>query len=200
MWRRFCSSVPKSSSTARHGANVGDLEAATGTRSRQLLVEDAAGAPAVRPWPPYSRGNADAGQPGVEQHAAAARGRGRPRPAPPRRSPDVREQAIGSRGRPAAGSSRDRRRGPAAGSRSSGSIVARRSVAHAAAVLGRSTMSASRCAVLGRGAVAARGRRRGPAQEQVQVVLEGDADAAVELHAVLEQLGAVLRRCTPWPR
>ena len=31
-----------------------------------------------------------------------------------------------------------------------------------------------------------------PAQEEVQVVLEGDADAAVELHAVLQQLGAVL--------
>ena len=33
---------------------------------------------------------------------------------------------------------------------------------------------------------------RDPPEEQVQVVLEGDADAAVQLHAVLQQLGAVL--------
>ena len=38
------------------------------------------------------------------------------------------------------------------------------------------------------------------AEEQVQVVLEGDADAAVQLHAVLDQLRAVRRRCRPSPR
>ena len=46
-------------------------------------------------------------------------------------------------------------------------------------------------AVVGRGAV------QGPvdgqaAQEEVEVVLEGDADAAVDLHAVLHELGAVV--------
>ena len=46
-------------------------------------------------------------------------------------------------------------------------------------------------AVLGRRAVSV-AVEGDAAQEEVQVVLEGDADAAVELHAVLQQLGAVL--------
>ena len=44
-----------------------------------------------------------------------------------------------------------------------------------------------RCTVLGRRAEQ-RAVERVPAQEQVEVVLEGDADATVQLHAVLQQL------------
>ena len=56
-----------------------------------------------------------------------------------------------------------------------------------------STRSVMPQAVLGRRAVE-RPVDGVAAQVEVQVVLERDADAAVELHAVLHQLGAVLRR------
>ena len=39
-----------------------------------------------------------------------------------------------------------------------------------------------------------------PPQEQVEVVLEGHADAAVHLHAVLDAARRRSRRRTPWPR
>ena len=39
-----------------------------------------------------------------------------------------------------------------------------------------------------------------PTQVEVQIVLEGHADTAVHLHAVLQQLRAEMRRCKPWRR
>ena len=78
------------------------------------------------------------------------------------------------------------------------STVLDSSVAHAGLLAPRAEVGEA-LAVLGRRAVQ-RPVDGVPAQEQVQVVLEGDADAAVDLHAVLEQLGAVRRRCRPSPR
>ena len=84
----------------------------------------------------------------------------------------------------------DQARGPAAGSSRASSIVARRSrrrIRRAARTRGRSIRR--RCSA---GVPNSARFTRDAAQEQVQVVLEGDADAAVHLHAVLHQLGAVV--------
>ena len=53
--------------------------------------------------------------------------------------------------------------------------------------------------VLGRGPVQCP-VHRGPPQIQVDVVLPGDADAAVQLHAVLHDVGGALARRRTWPR
>src|SRR5207302_10128863 len=121
------------------------------------------------------------GRPGTP--CAGGRGPGPRRPAPPRRSARSATSAPGAR---RAGGWPRRRRAPVAGTRrrppcrrwSCGLLPLLGQVGDALTVLRRRAVHRAVDGVT--------------AEEEVEVVLERDADAAVHLYAVLHQLGAVL--------
>ena len=185
MWRRFCSSVPKSSRTAAHGEMVGDWTRVGILEADQLLVQrllvgrgEALSA--------VGRRDADAGEAGIEQHALDLAIVG-----------DLGElllvgAVVAENPGQAAGIDRlevgaDPASGPDGGScrRPSSSVRAH------AAVRSLLDDAGDALPVLGRRAVQ-RPVDGVTAEVEVEVVLEGQSDAAVDLHAVLDELGAVV--------
>ena len=160
----------------------------TGTRSRRISSLNARWWAGVSPWPPYSFGKQMPAKPGVEELAlqlALAGDRGQL----------LLVAALGPRARRCCPVGEDGWR--------LARMKARARCRNASTVsISLSTSALTpRPPALGEvrdpPAVLARRAVHGavddhPAQEQVQVVLEGDADAAVDLHAVLQQLGAVV--------